>query len=452
MEIDEKKAIEVISSLIYRNGIPKPKYSMEVYETTVNRFYHLMNNEAWQVISTYPLSGSFLDKYLSKIYWDYASAENVMRLPARLFYLIENRITCKRVIGKILNVNSSLEDLHRFKHLLDWDSISRSSMTDEFIDRFSNDLNWDIISEISNITVDFLDKYYVRLNITIISRRDDLTIDVIERLKDDVDWNIVGKRKDIPFSFIRDNYSRIDWDILSRRQDLTLGFIEEHYNKLHWGYVSSFDKLSERIIRKFKDKVDWGRISSRGGLSIQFLEEFEDRIAWDNLNANYFKNGKFIARFSDKFIVKNNGFVVGIDGRLDRSAKTDILNSLDPNSISIDLFIEMHYLFNWPVISETIDLSRYRIEEIYKYIDWEVISRSKELTFEFLDRFKHKLNWYIISRRKELTKGNIQRFKRYVDRDLKRIRNAINTNTLMGDYPTSGFITDKDVRGIVFDE
>lgn len=139
----------------------------------------------------------------------------------------------------------------------EWDWYSISSNTEDvsldFIHEFSKLLDWDKVSERNDLTEDFIRLYHYKINFDLISY-DNLSIYFIREYRDILDWDKLSKRNNLSEEFYTEFQNYIDWKIISQKH------------------------LSEEFIRKFQNKVDWDYISKRTDLSNKFLLEFIHKL------------------------------------------------------------------------------------------------------------------------------------------------------------------------------
>jgi hypothetical protein len=92
---------------------------------------------------------------------------------------------------------------------LEWDEISQSLFTEQFIRTFNNKVNWQLISQ---------------------------------PLYED---------------FILEFHKLVDWENISYCQSLTETFIRDFEDLVDWKLISRYQNISEDFIREFQDCVDW---------------------------------------------------------------------------------------------------------------------------------------------------------------------------------------------------
>ena len=158
---------------------------------------------------------------------------------------------------------------------INWTEISQSFkgiLSEEFIDRFNDKVDWRLISRNQALSEPFIEKYQDKVVWSSISRNQALSEPFIEKYKDKVDWAYISTYQKLSESFIEKYKDKVDWTYISIYQKLSEEFIEKYQNKVYWAYISMFQKLSEEFIEKFQDKVSGYRISEYQKLSDEFIK------------------------------------------------------------------------------------------------------------------------------------------------------------------------------------
>ena len=105
-----------------------------------------------------------------------------------------------------------------------------------------------------------------------------LSEEFISDFQDRVNWVSVSKRSKLSESFIREFRDQVNWDYISDSQVLSESFIRHFSDRVNWVFVSSKQKLSEPFISEFRDYVNWTLISRYQTLSKNFIRSFQDYI------------------------------------------------------------------------------------------------------------------------------------------------------------------------------
>jgi len=131
-----------------------------------------------------------------------------------------------------------------------------------------------------------------------------LSENFIRKFQDKLDWNSISEFQNLSENFIREFQDKLDWNSISEFQKLSENFIREFQNKVNWFYISEFQKLSENFIREFQDKVNWFFISCNQKLSENFIREFQDKVNWERISEFQKLSENFVKEFKDKINMK----------------------------------------------------------------------------------------------------------------------------------------------------
>jgi hypothetical protein len=100
----------------------------------------------------------------------------------------------------------------------------------------------------------------------------------IEKYQDKLNWDDISQYQQLSESFIEKYKNKVNWFRISEYQRLSEPFIEKWQNILNWDYISMYQNLSEPFIEKYKDKVDWDIISKYQKLSQEFIKKYKDKL------------------------------------------------------------------------------------------------------------------------------------------------------------------------------
>ena len=110
-----------------------------------------------------------------------------------------------------------------------------------------------------------------------------LTEEFIERFDNILDWNLISWKQILSETFIEKYQDKLNWYNISCNQTLSESFIEKYQNKVIWHSLSHGQILSEKFIEKFQDKVDWHYISWWQTLSESFIDKFVKNVSLENI-------------------------------------------------------------------------------------------------------------------------------------------------------------------------
>ena len=184
-----------------------------------------------------------------------------------------------------------------------WYFLSKFKLSEEFIEKYQDKVNWDNISQFQSLSEEFMEKHFDKLNSKLISEYQVLSESFIERHKNDLDWSNISFSQILSEPFIEKNDYLVNFYYISKFQVLSESFIERYSFKLDWLYVAKHQKLSEQFIEKYQNKVYWAYISMFQKLSESFLEKHIDLISNSVFNkAHCLKYQKLSEQFIEKHL------------------------------------------------------------------------------------------------------------------------------------------------------
>jgi len=131
-----------------------------------------------------------------------------------------------------------------------------------------------------------------------------LSEEFMERFQNELNWENISHYQVLSGNFIEKFQNRVNWCYISCHQTLSENFIEKFQDKVNWDYISYHQKLSENFIEKFQDKVNWNNISHYQVLSGDFIEKFQNKISWYNISFRQNLSEKFILKYIDKLYLE----------------------------------------------------------------------------------------------------------------------------------------------------
>lgn len=332
-------------------------------------------------------SGEAIVDFEGKIDWEetsssgHVSEELMRKFPEFLDWklILENQKVSDEMIDKnAFRVNFDTISKYKFLSLdfikahansVDWVLISKYNvfLTDEFIRRFADRIDWDnknIMTKVSietinenidnilnngfasmlmvqhaNVPLSFIEKYWDRLDIDHVCQNYDLPIEFINSHIDSVSISTLYNAKRVDNDWIIDNAERIDLYDLLEFSELDEEFIEKLLPKIialpeGLEYLSEYQELSEEFISNYR-VLPWKTLIENQNLSITFLLDmfeywidipnilntiiecqdvnktflhtFADDIDWDIVCKNYiFDDERFILHH--KKYISTNGY------------------------------------------------------------------------------------------------------------------------------------------------
>ena len=123
----------------------------------------------------------------------------------------------------------------------------------------------------------------------------EISDDYIRKYKDKIDWNEISESENIREDFIIKFQDKVNWEFISKSQTLSESFIRIYKDKCYWQIISMYQTLSEKFIKEFAYHVCWPMIFQCQILSEDFIKE--SIIKYNLLHTEYiYKLGNVCSR------------------------------------------------------------------------------------------------------------------------------------------------------------
>ena len=171
-----------------------------------------------------------------------------------------------------------------------WDISQSQPLSEAFIEKYAEQVDWDCISESQHLSEAFIEKHADRVKWGCISASQHLSEAFIEKHSDRVNWYYISIYQQLGEKFIEKHADRVNWDCISESQHLTEAFIEKYAERVNWDCISKYQHLSEAFIEKHAGEVIWDWIPKYQKLSKAFIKKHNLKIDKDNW---LYKDAKF---------------------------------------------------------------------------------------------------------------------------------------------------------------
>lgn len=114
---------------------------------------------------------------------------------------------------------------------IDWVKISKSKMSESFVEQFKDKLDWSLVCDNTHFSEDFYEKYI-----------------------QNVDWKILCRNRNFPEEFYERHLDNVHWLGLCARHDLSESFLERHLdlikNQDYYWCLQNNPTISEEFKKK----------------------------------------------------------------------------------------------------------------------------------------------------------------------------------------------------------
>ena len=163
--------------------------------------------------------------------------------------------------------------------VISWYSVSRKPLSEDFIRKFKDKINWSCISRYQKLSENFIREFQNEVYWSFISQYQILSENFIREFKEKVVWEFISIYQKLSEDFIIEFKNEVNWFSISRDQKLSENFIIKFKKIIYWSTISIYQKLSESFISKYKNEVDWLNISKYQKLSEAFISENINKIS-----------------------------------------------------------------------------------------------------------------------------------------------------------------------------
>jgi len=299
----------------------------------------------------------------------------------------------------------------------DWTYILKNNpdLSDDFLDKIILEFNFNVsfvlISLTQNMTYDFMEKYKDDLHWNIILKRIQLSEDLLEKFKDYLDFNTICHFQTVSESFLERNKGKINWidfidndksnNVYDIKKELDISIDRDIYGIRNIPDDFILEKIKEYILiqdKKWQDEKlkEAKRVNARmkeklKPISIEVLSQIEKRKEDDFFGINR-KTDTSKFKSSDWKIVSRNK--------------------------NLPLWFIKKYINNvfWQNICKynknlTIDF----MDEHSDKLHWDNVSRYQKLNYLFIRKYKDRVNWKLISLFQEIDENLVFEFLDKID-------------------------------------
>ena len=191
-------------------------------------------------------------------------------------YYFRSQEIDKKVIKTIEKWDEIREELKNYPLFL----IYQSYDIDENVIRENEDkFVWAFLSSCqSGFSEEFLNEYKEKLNMNTITFRFQLTEDFIRKNIELLNWKTLSHTQALSDEFIDDFSDKIEWECLSMNSYLTKDMIRKYKDKLNWTHISAKQNLDPAFMEEMEEYLDWESISMFQRLPYEFIKKYEEKL------------------------------------------------------------------------------------------------------------------------------------------------------------------------------
>ncbi len=228
-----------------------------------------------------------------------------------------------------------------------WEKLSMNqNLSNKFIERYQEHLNWNLICEWHKLTQQFIKQYYKYINWSQVCNRGYVDDEILDTYFMELYTN-----PNFGYIFSTNKNTTVTCYLIER-------YVKEGYfNSNLFKHLSDYKYLTDDFIKKYSDKLDWNNLSEGIHMTENVISKNFKHVVFNKLSFQYGR-----CKLSQKFISKY------------------ILNKLSTDKIIREL----------SGLNSIISLSM--LENINNKQVWDYISEDYDLSFYTIKAYSHKLN------------------------------------------------------------
>lgn len=264
-----------------------------------------------------------------------------------------------------------------------WEMIQTIPIAEEHLLELVNDFPtyWICAINYQKVSIDFINRYII----------------ACQNYNKDINWNVISKISNLPNEFMDKYKTQLNWTVISEFHELSLEFIQRYESDIYWIFINSNLSITDEIILKYLRRMDFGILSRNSNVSENIIEKF-----WIRFNRIKLLQTK---ELSQEFIRKNI-LRIGIDSNL-------IIYQYIPEDVIVehmDIFKDWLYL-----ISKHQKLSDEFLMKYGHYINNKTLCEHQSLSESFLHQYRHYLDWSLVSRFQKLSLDFIKQHEQFIN-------------------------------------
>lgn len=166
---------------------------------------------------------------------------------------------------------------HACSDLLDWKTISKQKLNDNFIHEHKEKLDWDWVLRNKQFNESFIREHlpYIK-NFDVLISSQLLSEEFLLEFKDSINWDRIIYRRYFSIEFLREVKDYINWKYFLWSGRLTEEHLREFDEYLDWEAVCEYQTISEDFIKEHWDKMDFKKLLLNNHLCLnhKFIKEF----------------------------------------------------------------------------------------------------------------------------------------------------------------------------------
>lgn len=160
--------------------------------------------------------------------WDTIRAREVCRAFNKYHPLTPR---CK-IVNQFEYKCMDIKFIKKHPKFIDWEKLSKTSLSESFIEEFWDKLDWRSVSRYAKLSEDFMIRNSHRVNWRMIARYQTLSETFIKQFANSIDWNGVSRYQKLRPKFIWDYRNWVNWKLIFKYQDIPIQELQNMLDKM----------------------------------------------------------------------------------------------------------------------------------------------------------------------------------------------------------------------------
>lgn len=279
---------------------------------------------------------------------------------------------------------NQLNKIYHTNYFSIWEMIQTISIAEEHLLMLTKEfpIYWENVIAAQKVSIDFIKEYII----------------ACEKSQTNVNWDVISTVSNLHVDFIEKYKEQLNWTLISEFHELSLDFVQRYESDIYWVFLAVNLTITDEIILKYLYRLNFGTLSANSNVSENIIEKF-----WTRFNRTTLLQTK---ELSQEFIRKNI-LRIGIDCNLiiyqyipeDVIIEhMDILKNWLPlickhQSLSESFIHQYRYCLDWSLVSRLQKLSFDFIKQHEQFIDFKWLSTNAYITLDVLEAYESRINW-----------------------------------------------------------
>ena len=170
------------------------------------------NQIDWLRISLLPITEDFIRNHLEFINFSLISENHLIDLSDKFYLEFKNKLNWNYILINNININPKI--LENNQSNINWDTISILKLSENFINKYFDKLNYNNLCQYQSLSEDFIEKNIKFINWNLISKHQYLSESFLNKYKEFIVWNEFSAKHSLSEQFLRKKINILNWDLV----------------------------------------------------------------------------------------------------------------------------------------------------------------------------------------------------------------------------------------------